>query len=129
VTREDKYKFKIDIGFVPEMRVPAYFFVNSALEELMFDELRSYVSTPRGQGGFLPAMKQLANVACLPGIVGGSLGMPDVHSGYGFAIGNVAACTSLTLSLSSRLAAPCSRAPKASLVFLTSSFSFHFTHS
>ena len=30
-------------------------------------------------------------VASLPGIVGGSIGLPDAHSGYGFAIGNVAA--------------------------------------
>lgn len=26
-----------------------------------------------------------------PGIVGSSIGMPDIHSGYGFAVGNVAA--------------------------------------
>ena len=32
-------------------------------------------------------MKQIANVAALPGIVGHSVGLPDVHSGYGFAIG------------------------------------------
>ena len=36
-------------------------------------------------------MKQIANVAALPGIVGRSVGLPDVHSGYGFAIGNTAA--------------------------------------
>ena len=42
-------------------------------------------------GGFLPAMKQIANVAALPGIVGRSIALPDVHAGYGFAIGNVAA--------------------------------------
>lgn len=30
-------------------------------------------------------------MAALPGIVGASMGMPDIHSGYGFAIGNVAA--------------------------------------
>lgn len=36
-------------------------------------------------------MKQIANVAALPGIVHKSIGLPDVHSGYGFAIGNVAA--------------------------------------
>lgn len=30
-------------------------------------------------------------MAALPGIVGRSIGLPDVHSGYGFAIGNVAA--------------------------------------
>lgn len=38
-------------------------------------------------GGFLPGVKQIANVAALPGIVGKSVGLPDVHSGYGFAIG------------------------------------------
>ena len=36
-------------------------------------------------------MKQIANVAALPGIVGKSVGLPDIHSGYGFAIGNMAA--------------------------------------
>ena len=36
-------------------------------------------------------MKQIANVAALPGIVGKSIGLPDIHSGYGFAIGNMAA--------------------------------------
>lgn len=44
-----------------------------------------------GYGGFLPAVKQMANVAALPGIVKCSVGLPDCHSGYGFAIGNVAA--------------------------------------
>lgn len=37
------------------------------------------------------AAEQVANVACLPGIVGHSLAMPDIHWGYGFAIGGVAA--------------------------------------
>jgi tRNA-splicing ligase RtcB (3'-phosphate/5'-hydroxy nucleic acid ligase) len=37
------------------------------------------------------AVQQVANVACLPGIVGRSIGMPDIHWGYGFAIGGVAA--------------------------------------
>jgi len=35
--------------------------------------------------------EQVANVACLPGIVGYSLAMPDAHWGYGFPIGGVAA--------------------------------------
>ncbi len=38
-----------------------------------------------------PTLEQVANVACLPGIVGASLAMPDAHWGYGFAIGGVAA--------------------------------------
>jgi tRNA-splicing ligase RtcB len=37
------------------------------------------------------APEQVANVACLPGIVGHSLAMPDIHWGYGFPIGGVAA--------------------------------------
>ena len=35
----------------------------------MFDELKQFASS-RGVGGFLPAVKQIANVAALPGIVG-----------------------------------------------------------
>jgi len=37
------------------------------------------------------ALEQVANVAFLPGIVGHSLAMPDIHWGYGFPIGGVAA--------------------------------------
>jgi tRNA-splicing ligase RtcB len=37
------------------------------------------------------AIEQVANVATLPGIVGSSLAMPDIHWGYGFCIGGVAA--------------------------------------
>lgn len=37
------------------------------------------------------SLEQVANVACLPGIVGPSIGMPDIHWGYGFPIGGVAA--------------------------------------
>lgn len=82
------------------MRVPGCFYVNDSLKALVDDELadavaRSSASSGDGTkpagGGFLPAVKQVANVAALPGIVGASLAMPDLHSGYGFAIGNVAA--------------------------------------
>jgi tRNA-splicing ligase RtcB len=38
-----------------------------------------------------PCLRQVANVAHLPGIVGYSLAMPDIHWGYGFPIGGVAA--------------------------------------
>ncbi len=37
------------------------------------------------------ALVQVANVACLPGIVKASMAMPDFHQGYGFPIGGVAA--------------------------------------
>ena len=38
-----------------------------------------------------PELKQVANVACLPGLQGPSMAMPDIHFGYGFPIGGVAA--------------------------------------
>ncbi len=37
------------------------------------------------------ALEQVCNVATLPGIVGPSIAMPDIHWGYGFPIGGVAA--------------------------------------
>lgn len=37
------------------------------------------------------SLQQVRNVAFLPGIVGRSLAMPDIHWGYGFPIGGVAA--------------------------------------
>lgn len=50
-------------------QVEGVFFVNKNLENLMFEELRN-ASRPGAVGGFLPAVKQIANVASLPGIVG-----------------------------------------------------------
>ena len=95
------------MGAVPNMRVEGMFYVNDSLKELVFDELEKS-GNMTGHGGFLPAVQQIANVATLPGIVGKSLGMPDLHrwrdvclflfvfiffcfSGYGFSIGGVAA--------------------------------------
>jgi len=83
-------EWEIDKGFVPGMRVPGKFFVNDKLKNMVFEELRQHIGRG-GTGGFLPAVKQISNVAGLPGIVKHSIAMPDVHAGYGFAIGNVAA--------------------------------------
>lgn len=83
-------KYQIAEQFVPRMRVPGIFYVNDSLRDLVFEELNTYCQGG-GYGGFLPAIKQIANVSSLPGIVNASMGMPDLHSGYGFAIGNVAA--------------------------------------
>lgn len=58
------------------MRVPGRIYVNRR----MLDDLRDD-----------PCLTQVQNVACLPGIVGYSLAMPDIHWGYGFPIGGVAA--------------------------------------
>ena len=80
--------WRIKKGFQPNMKVEGVFYVNSHLEKLMLEELRN-ACRPGQVGGFLPGVKQIANVAALPGIVGASIGLPDIHSGYGFAIGNV----------------------------------------
>ncbi|KAL4427007.1 hypothetical protein ABPG77_009568 [Micractinium sp. CCAP 211/92] len=84
------YHYRVKPGFVPGMAVPGVFYVNDRLKGLLFEELQAFCA--RGDhGGFLPAVKQISNVAALPGIVKKSIALPDVHSGYGFAIGNVAA--------------------------------------
>ena len=90
IENRDPTSYVIKIGFVPNMRVPGIFYVNKFLAGLTFEELKQHAERGRA-GGFLPAVKQIANVASLPGIVGRSIALPDVHSGYGFAIGNVAA--------------------------------------
>lgn len=88
--RISAHSWRIRKGFQPNMNVEGVFYVNDALERLMFDELKN-ACQPGRVGGFLPGVKQIANVAALPGIVGKSVGLPDIHSGYGFAIGNMAA--------------------------------------
>ena len=68
-------EWEVPIGYVPDMRVPGRFFLSLALAETLEEG----------------AVRQLANVATLPGIVKHSLAMPDIHWGYGFPIGGVAA--------------------------------------
>ncbi|DBB15264.1 TPA: hypothetical protein ACH3X3_004263 [Trebouxia sp. C0006] len=75
----------IVVGHVKGMNVPAKFYASPELLKLVSNEFHT------ATGGFTGAVQQLANVATLPGIVGSSIGMPDIHSGYGFAVGNVAA--------------------------------------
>lgn len=50
-----------------------------------------YVDEVLEKGLEAHSVEQVANVAMLPGIVGASLAMPDIHMGYGFTIGGVAA--------------------------------------
>lgn len=68
-------EWEIPRGFIPGMRVPGRFFLSKNLAETLEDG----------------ALTQLANVATLPGIIRCSLGMPDIHWGYGFPIGGVGA--------------------------------------
>lgn len=70
------YSWEIPQNFQPGMRVPAVIYADEAmLEQIIQDN----------------AYKQVVNVATLPGIVTPALAMPDIHWGYGFPIGGVAA--------------------------------------
>ncbi len=69
------YKWELPKGYKPGMRVPAYFYISRKLMQLLEKD----------------AVEQAANVATMPGIQMASLVMPDVHVGYGFPIGGVAA--------------------------------------
>ncbi len=72
LTQEGPYRFRIEP--TGEMRVPGVVF---ASRELLIEADQ--------------AVDQVANVATLPGVVEASYAMPDIHWGYGFAIGGVAA--------------------------------------
>lgn len=70
------YRWLIPPEFREGMRVPGLIYANESLLEHVKSE-NSYL--------------QIVNVAFLPGIVKYSLAMPDIHQGYGFPIGGVAA--------------------------------------
>ncbi len=77
--RVDAYRWRIPQSYQPGMHVPGIVFADEDLMEQIIEER---------------ALQQVANVATLPGIVGSSLGMPDIHWGYGFPVGGVAAIES-----------------------------------
>lgn len=70
------YRWEIPQTYKQGMRVPGLIFADETLLTLIAHD---------------QALDQVANVATLPGIVGESLAMPDIHWGYGFPIGGVAA--------------------------------------
>jgi len=72
----DDYRWKIPESYKAGMRVPGLIYASKEMLESMRDE---------------QTLEQVANVALLPGIVSYSLAMPDIHWGYGFPIGGVAA--------------------------------------
>jgi tRNA-splicing ligase RtcB len=72
----DDYRWKIPENYKTGMRVPGLIYASKEMLESMREE-----QTP----------EQVANVAFLPGIVSYSFAMPDIHWGYGFPIGGVAA--------------------------------------
>lgn len=70
------YLWEIPRSFRHDMRVPARIYLSERMLESTFQD--------RSVG-------QLINIATLPGIIKYSLAMPDIHEGYGFPIGGVAA--------------------------------------
>ncbi|HUW72176.1 MAG TPA: RtcB family protein [Candidatus Humimicrobiaceae bacterium] len=75
-TKINDWLWEIPKGLRPDMRVPARLYVSEKMLEDVFRDR---------------SLAQLVNVATLPGIVNYSLAMPDMHEGYGFPIGGVAA--------------------------------------
>ena len=84
------------------MRVPGEFYVNNALKNLLFEELEQYAVQNRGH--FLPAIRQIANVATLPGIVGKSIAYPTSIPGTGLPLVTLRRLTLRTRKRSSLLA-------------------------
>lgn len=74
--RIDEYHWRLPMDYKTGMRVPGIIYSS---EKLIHGILRDQ------------ALEQVANVATLPGIIKASLAMPDIHWGYGFPIGGVAA--------------------------------------
>jgi len=72
----DDYRWRIPKSYKAGMRVDGIIYADEKLlKDIRHDK----------------AAEQVANVSFLPGIVKASFGMPDIHWGYGFAIGGVAA--------------------------------------
>jgi tRNA-splicing ligase RtcB len=70
------YLYEVPAALRPDMRVAARIYADEALLDAALADR---------------SVEQLINTASLPGIVGYALAMPDVHQGYGFPIGGVAA--------------------------------------
>lgn len=70
------YEWEIPKSFRSDMRVPVRIFATRRLLEAVMDDR---------------SLEQAVNSATLPGLVGHVVVMPDMHQGYGFPIGGVAA--------------------------------------
>ncbi len=76
IEKIDNYRWQISSDYKSGMKVPGLIYTS----ENMLDVVREDQS-----------LEQVVNVAFLPGIINYSLAMPDIHWGYGFPIGGVAA--------------------------------------
>ncbi|HYX78617.1 MAG TPA: RtcB family protein [Solirubrobacterales bacterium] len=72
----DETLWEIPAGTRPDMRVPARVFADPELLEAIRSDR---------------SLEQLQNVATLPGVVEAAMAMPDIHQGYGFPVGGLAA--------------------------------------
>ncbi len=76
IKKVDSFRWEIPRSYKQGMRVPGVIYASQhMIEQIKRDN----------------APEQVANVATLPGIVKASMAMPDIHWGYGFPIGGVAA--------------------------------------
>jgi len=76
LVRISEYEWEIPKDYRSDMRVPVRIFATRELLEAVLED---------------KSLEQAVNAATLPGVVGRVLVMPDVHQGYGFPIGGVAA--------------------------------------
>jgi tRNA-splicing ligase RtcB len=76
LSRIEDNLYVLDREYKSGMRVPGYIYASEILMRQILED---------------NSLSQVANVATLPGIVRGSFAMPDIHWGYGFVIGGVAA--------------------------------------
>ena len=76
LTKVNDTLYEIPKGTRSFMRVPAQIYADDTLLEAALADL---------------SVEQLVNTTSLPGIVSHALAMPDIHQGYGFPIGGVAA--------------------------------------
>lgn len=76
LTRVSPVEWEIPATYRHDMRAPARFFASDAMLDAILSDR---------------SLEQLVNVTTLPGIVGAAVAMPDIHEGYGFPIGGVAA--------------------------------------
>jgi len=74
--RINDYEWEIPRSYRSDMRVPVRIFATRRLLEAVMDDT---------------SLEQAVNSATLPGLVGHVVVMPDMHQGYGFPIGGVAA--------------------------------------
>src|SRR5437879_6239723 len=76
LVQRDAYRWEIPATYKPGMRVPGLIYADEPLVRQILED---------------QAVEQVANAATLPGVIRWAIAMPDIHWGYGFPIGGVAA--------------------------------------